>query len=84
MWRFLRQDGSGVGEQLVYSNDTGDFVLTGTAAAPPQLIDPAHGTVTGQALIFNSRNDSVRVEGERTEDDDDDDFAEVSRQEPLA
>jgi lipopolysaccharide export system protein LptA len=54
----------GVGEQLVYTNDTGNFVLTGTAAAPPQLIDPAHGTVTGQALIFNSRNDSVRVEGD--------------------
>jgi lipopolysaccharide export system protein LptA len=54
----------GLGEQLVYSNDTGDFVLTGTAAAPPQLIDPAHGTVTGQALIFSSRNDSVRVDGE--------------------
>jgi lipopolysaccharide export system protein LptA len=54
----------GIGEQLVYSNDTGDFVLTGTAVAPPQLIDPAHGTVTGQALIFNSRNDSVRVDGE--------------------
>ena len=54
----------GIGEQLVYSNDTGNFVLTGTAGAPPKLIDPAHGTVTGQALIFNSRNDSVRVEGE--------------------
>jgi lipopolysaccharide export system protein LptA len=55
---------SGVGEQLVYSNDTGDFVLTGTAAAPPRLMDPAHGAVTGQALIFSSRNDSVRVEGD--------------------
>ena len=54
----------GVGEQLVYTNDTGDFILTGTVGAPPQLIDPSHGTVTGQALIFNSRNDSVRVEGE--------------------
>jgi len=54
----------GVGDQLVYSNDTGDFVLTGTAGAPPELIDPVHGTVTGQALIFNSRNDSVRVDGE--------------------
>lgn len=54
----------GLGEKLVYSNDTGDFVLTGTAGAPPQLIDPAHGTVTGQALIFSSRNDSVRVDGE--------------------
>ena len=54
----------GFGEKLVYSNDTGDFVLTGTAAAPPHLTDPTHGTVTGRALIFNSRNDSVRIEGE--------------------
>jgi lipopolysaccharide export system protein LptA len=54
----------GLGEKLVYTNDTGDFVLTGTPGSPPQLIDPAHGTVMGRALIFNSRNDSVRVEGE--------------------
>ena len=54
----------GIGDQLVYSNDSGDFVLTGSVGAPPQLIDPVHGTVTGQALIFNSRNDSVRVDGE--------------------
>jgi lipopolysaccharide export system protein LptA len=55
---------SGVGEQLVYTNDTGDYVLTGKAGAPPTLTDPSRGTVTGQALIFNSRDDSVRVEGE--------------------
>ena len=52
-------------------------MLTGTAAAPPQLIDPTHGTVTGQALIFNSRDDSVSIEGDGRKDDDDDDFAEV-------
>jgi lipopolysaccharide export system protein LptA len=54
----------GVGEELVYTNDTGNYVLTGTAAAPPRLTDPAHGTVTGQALIFNSRDDSVSIEGD--------------------
>lgn len=54
----------GVGEQLVYTNDTGNYVLTGTAAAPPRLTDPTHGTVTGQALIFSSRDDSVSVEGD--------------------
>lgn len=54
----------GNGEQLVYTNDTGDYVLTGTAGAPPKLTDPTRGTVTGQALIFSSRDDSVRVEGE--------------------
>ena len=53
----------GVGTQLVYSNQTGQYVLTGTAAQPPRLTDPARGTVTGEALIFNSRDDSVSIEG---------------------
>ena len=58
------EDRRGTGEQLVYTNDTGYYVLTGTAAAPPKLTDPTHGTVTGQALIFNSRDDSVSIEGD--------------------
>ena len=53
----------GNGEQLVYSGETGEYVLTGNSAAPPQLTDPARGTVTGEALIFNSRDDSVSIEG---------------------
>jgi len=51
------------GEQLVYTGETGEYVLTGTAAAPPTMTDPARGTVTGEALIFHSRDDSVSVEG---------------------
>ncbi|MGA9587317.1 MAG: LptA/OstA family protein [Terracidiphilus sp.] len=54
----------GTGEQLVYTSDTGNYVLTGTAGAPPQLTDPTRGMVTGQALIFNSRDDSVSIEGD--------------------
>jgi lipopolysaccharide export system protein LptA len=54
----------GTGEQLVYTGATGNYVLTGTAAAPPQLFDPNRGRVTGQALIFNSRDDSVSIEGD--------------------
>jgi lipopolysaccharide export system protein LptA len=54
----------GSGEQLVYTSDNGKYVLTGTAAAPPQLTDPMRGTVTGQALIFSSRDDSVSIEGD--------------------
>ena len=54
----------GIGEQLVYTNDTDNYVLTGTAAAPPRLTDPTRGMVTGQALIFNSRDDSVSIEGD--------------------
>jgi lipopolysaccharide export system protein LptA len=53
----------GNGEQLVYTGDNGEYVLTGTAAAPPRMMDPGRGTVVGEALIFNSRDDSVTVEG---------------------
>jgi lipopolysaccharide export system protein LptA len=53
----------GSGEQLVYTGETGEYVLTGTASTPPWMNDPARGTVTGEALIFHSRDDSVSVEG---------------------
>ncbi len=53
----------GTGEQLVYTGATGEYVLTGSAGAPPKMSDPEHGTVTGEALIFDSRDDRVRVEG---------------------
>jgi lipopolysaccharide export system protein LptA len=56
-------DRRGTGEQLVYTGSTDEYVLTGTAAAPPKLTDEARGTVTGEALIFNSRDDSVSIEG---------------------
>jgi lipopolysaccharide export system protein LptA len=54
----------GTGEQLVYSGDSGQYVLTGTAGAPPRMTDPRRGLVTGEALIFNSRDDSVSIEGQ--------------------
>jgi lipopolysaccharide export system protein LptA len=53
----------GTGEQLVYTGETGDYVLTGTAAAPPRMTDVARGNVTGRALIFHSSDDSVSIEG---------------------
>ena len=53
----------GTGEQLVYTASTDEYVLTGTTAVPPKLTDTARGTVTGEALIFNSRDDSVSIEG---------------------
>ena len=55
----------GTGEQLVYTGATGEYVLTGTATAPPKMFDPARGTVTGEALIFRGRDDSVSVAPER-------------------
>jgi lipopolysaccharide export system protein LptA len=53
----------GTGEQLTYESKTGEYVLTGTAAAPPRITDPVRGNVTGEALIFHSRDDSVSIEG---------------------
>jgi lipopolysaccharide export system protein LptA len=53
----------GTGEQLVYSGVTGDYMLTGTAATPPRMTDPGQGNVTGEVLIFHSRDDSVSIEG---------------------
>ncbi len=53
----------GTGERLEYSSVSGEYVLTGTAAAPPKMTDPDRGTVTGAALIFHSRDDSVSIEG---------------------
>jgi lipopolysaccharide export system protein LptA len=54
----------GTGEQLVYVGENGTFTLTGTSAAPPRITDAARGTVTGSALIYHSREDSVTVEGD--------------------
>jgi lipopolysaccharide export system protein LptA len=60
----LEQPGrKGTGEELTYTADNQQFVLTGTAAAPPRLNDQVRGTVTGNALIFNDRDDSVIVKG---------------------
>jgi lipopolysaccharide export system protein LptA len=53
----------GTGEQLLYSSSSGEYTLTGTASMPPRMTDPVQGSVTGQALIFHSRDDSVSIEG---------------------
>jgi len=53
----------GTGTELVYTGETGQYVLTGTAAEPPKMTDIARGVVTGDALIFSSRDDSVSIEG---------------------
>jgi lipopolysaccharide export system protein LptA len=53
----------GTGEQLVYTGATGEYILTGTAAVLPRMTDSLRGTVSGEALIFHSRDDSVSIEG---------------------
>ena len=53
----------GTGEQLVYSGATGDYALIGTSLTPPKMTDPERGSVSGEVLIFHSRDDSVSIEG---------------------
>ena len=53
----------GAGEQLTYTGATGEYVLTGTEAAPPHIVDPVRGSVSGAILIFRSGDDSVSIEG---------------------
>ena len=57
----------GTGQQLTFTGKTGDYVLTGTPSSPPILNDPERGSVTGEALIFHSRDDSVSIEGGQQE-----------------
>ncbi len=49
------------GERAVYTASDGMFVMTGTAAAPPQLVDDVQGTVTGTSLRFHTGDESVMV-----------------------
>jgi len=57
-------DRKGTGEKLIYLSEDATFTLTGTSTAPPRITDQARGTVTGAALIFHTRDDSVTVEGD--------------------
>jgi len=51
------------GERLVYMASDQMFVLTGTTAAPPRVVDDEQGTTTGAVLRFHSGDDSVSVLG---------------------
>jgi len=63
----LQQPGRrGTGERLLYTAQDGKFVLTGTSSVPPHLYDQIHGNVSGDALSFNSQDDSVSVTGGRS------------------
>ncbi len=49
------------GEQVVYTASDGYFVLTGSAAVLPKVVDAQRGTVTGTSLRFHSGDDNVVV-----------------------
>jgi lipopolysaccharide export system protein LptA len=49
------------GEQLVYTASDSLFVLTGTKAVPPKIMDETQGMVTGASLQFHSGDQSVVI-----------------------
>lgn len=49
------------GERVVYTANDGFFVMTGTAAALPKIVDEARGTITGVSLRFHAGDESVVV-----------------------
>jgi lipopolysaccharide export system protein LptA len=53
----------GTGDKLIYTEDDGKYVLTGSAGNLPHVVDAEKGTTTGATLIFNSQDDSVVVSG---------------------
>lgn len=66
----LRQPGRhAAGDKLVYSAAEQSYVLTGTKAKPPVLVDDARGSVTGASLRFRSGDDSVVISGVGTSAD---------------
>jgi lipopolysaccharide export system protein LptA len=49
------------GDQMVYTAGDSMFVLTGTAASLPKVVDDQRGTVTGISLRFHSGDDNIVV-----------------------
>jgi lipopolysaccharide export system protein LptA len=49
------------GEQLVYTASDGMFVLTGTPAVLPKVVDQQQGIVTGSLLTFHAGDENVVV-----------------------
>ena len=51
---FAEPGRSGTGDQLLYTAATDEFVLTGTPAKQPRIVDAAQGNVTGSTLVFTA------------------------------
>ena len=54
----------GTGDQLLYTVATGSYVLTGTPAIPPHIVDAQQGNVTGTTLVFSDAGSTIVVSGD--------------------
>jgi lipopolysaccharide export system protein LptA len=53
----------GIGEQLLYTCQNEEYLLTGAQGTPPRITDSVHGNISGEAVIYHARDGSVTVEG---------------------
>jgi lipopolysaccharide export system protein LptA len=61
----IQQTGrKGTGDELLYTAATGNYVLTGTAAKPPLVVDAQQGSVTGATLLFGDAGSTIVVAGD--------------------
>jgi lipopolysaccharide export system protein LptA len=54
---------AGTGEQLVYTAADSTYILTGTPAKPPHMVDVKQGNITGATLLFRSDDSTIIVTG---------------------
>jgi lipopolysaccharide export system protein LptA len=60
----MRQPGrTGIGEQLTYTAAQDEYVLSGTPAHLPRIVDAAQGLVTGTTLVFSGAGSTIIVGG---------------------
>jgi lipopolysaccharide export system protein LptA len=55
----------GTGEQLLYTASSANYILTGTPASPPHIVDAQQGNVTGATLIFSDAGSTIVVAGDQ-------------------
>jgi lipopolysaccharide export system protein LptA len=53
----------GSAEQLLYTASTGTYILTGTPALAPHIMDAQQGSITGTALSFSDAGSTIVVSG---------------------
>jgi lipopolysaccharide export system protein LptA len=51
------------GDELLYTAASGNYVLTGTPAKPPVVVDAQQGSVTGTTLLFGDAGSTIVVSG---------------------
>ncbi len=54
----------GTGEELLYTAETGDSVLTGSPGRLPRIVDAQQGSITGASLLFGDAGSTIIVSGE--------------------